>query len=321
MNQYFKYFLVLMLFLGYKVNAQNIQVDARLDKSPIVIGDQTKLNLSIRFPAKDSVSLPKLADSIAGKIQIVSTAKPDTSFDKDDVSIETIRQSYTITSFDSGQYVIPQYEFHTKGGILKTKELVLQVNTMAVDTTKGVYDIKQPFSVSYSFRDWLRDNWPWIVFPAIGVLLLAGIIYYLRKRPKKATPVKPAEPDKPEHVIALDKLYALRDEKLWQNDRAKEYHSEISDVMRDYLEKRYQISANEQTTDQIFASIRYMDISEHDRGKLRQILVLADLVKFAKERPLPADNEQSINNAIDFVMKTQKVIKPTVDNKEGEPKA
>ncbi|EHQ30166.1 hypothetical protein [Mucilaginibacter paludis] len=320
MNQYFKYFLVLLISLGsfYKAKAQAVQVDARLEKATIPLGDQTKLHLTIRFPAKDSVTFPKLADSIKAKLLIVSANKADTSFDKSDISIETIDKTYTLTSFDTGQYVIPQYQFKTKAGVFTTKELVLTVNPVAVDTSKGVYDIKQPFTVSYSWMEWLRDNWPKVAFPLLAILVIAGIIYYLRKRPKKEVAVKPAEPEKPAHVIALAKLHALRDEKLWQQDRVKEYHSEISDVMRDYLERRYNISANEQTSDEIFASLRYMDISEQDKSMLRQVLMLADLVKFAKEKPLAAENEYSINNAIDFVTHTQKAIVPPTINKEGE---
>lgn len=322
MKQYFKYFLVLAIPTACFTQsyAQKVKVDAHLEKSTMLIGDQTKLHFTVTFSVKDSISFPTLADSIKAKLLIVSSNKADTSFDKNDLTIETIDKTYTLTSFDTGQYVIPQYQFKTKtGSMLTTTELVLTINPVAVDTTKAIYDIKQPLQVSYSWVEWLKDNWPKVAFPILAVLAIVGLIYYLRKRPKTVL-FKKAEPEKPEHQIALDKLYALRDQKLWQQDRTKEYHSEISEVMRDYLEKRYQIHANEQTTDEIFASIRYMDISEADRAKLKQILVLADLVKFAKERPLPGDNEQSMNNAIDFIMKTQKVeVKPIETKEEGNP--
>jgi hypothetical protein len=320
MNQYFKYLIVLLFAIGgiSRAQAQTVKVDARLEKATLPIGDQTKLHLTVHFPAKDSVSFPALLDSIKAKLLIVSVNKPDTSFDKNDISIETIDRSYTITSFDSGQYVIPQYDIKTKSGIFKTPELVLTVKGIAVDTTKGVFDIKEPLKIDYSWKEWLRDNWPKIAFPILAILVIASIIYYLRKRPKKEIYVAPPEPEKPAHVVALNKLYALQEQKLWQQNRTKEYHSEISDILRDYLEKRYHIHANEQTTDEIFASIRYMDIAEPDRAKLKQILVMADLVKFAKEKPLAADNEFSINNAIDFVVKTQReAVAPTI-KKEGE---
>ena len=309
MNQYLKNFVLLMAFLSclhVGSYAQNVTVNAKLDRQSMPIGDQTKLHLSIRFAAKDSVSFPKLADSIAGKLQIVNIAKADTSFDKDDISIETIHRAYIITGFDTGQYIIPQYEFKTKNGLFKTQEQVLQIMPIKVDTSKGIYDIKQPIAVSYSFMEWLRDNWPIVAFPLMAVLAFIVFIIYWRKRPKKVDAPKPVEPPKPAHVVALNRLYVLRDEKLWQQGQIKEYHSEISDVMRDYLETRYQVKAHEQTTDEIFAAIRYMEIPEHDRNMLRQILILADLVKFAKEKPIAAENEHSLNSAIDFVIQTQR---------------
>jgi hypothetical protein len=324
MNHYLKNFVLLISLLVFSymsIKAQNVTVNAKLDRESIPIGDQTKLHLSIRFAAKDTVSFPKLADSIAGKLQIINISKADTTFDKDDISIETIHRAYTLTGFDTGQYVVPQYEFKTKNGFYKTQEQVLQIMPVKVDTSKGIYDIKQPIAVSYSFMEWLRDNWPKVAFPLLAVLAIVAFIIYWRKRPKKVGAPKPAEPQKPAHVVALNRLYALRDEKLWQQGHLKEYHSEISDVMRDYLETRYQVKAHEQTTDEIFAAIRYKDIPEPNRNMLRQILVLADLVKFAKEKPIGTENENSLNSAIDFVVETQRAsvitTQPLVNDADG----
>ena len=116
--------------------------------------------------------------------------------------------------------------------------------------------------------------------------------------------------------MALSKLHELRDKKLWQQDAYKQYHIELSDVVREYLEKRYVIKTHEKTSEEIFAALKYMDITEENRNKLRQILLLADLVKFAKERPLPHENEQSIDNAISFVTQTQQANAPA-RNEEG----
>jgi len=320
MKRYFNYLLITISFLICCVcqSYAQIKAEAKLDKATMLIGDQTTLHLSIRFPAKDTVGFPLLADSIAGKVQIVTIGKPDTSFDKSDINTETINRDYTITSFDTGQYVIPQYAFRTKSGLVKTDELVLTIKSVAVDTTKGIYDIKQPFQVKYSFMDWLRDNWKWVVGGLIAILATVGVIIYLRKRPKKQVQI--AVEKKviiPPDVEAINKLNTIREEKRWQRDQVKEYHSELTDVIRQYLEKRYNIKAHEQTSEEIFTSLRYLDIDEASRGKLRQILLLADLAKFAKQKPLPAENEQSIENAIAFVMGTKKQVQLNQDKGEG----
>jgi hypothetical protein len=117
-------------------------------------------------------------------------------------------------------------------------------------------------------------------------------------------------------LLALQKLTELRNRKLWQQEQTKQYHTELTDIIRDYLENRYVIKAHEQTSDEIFASLRYMDITEENRNALRQVLILADLVKFAKEKPLPQDNEQSMDNAVAFVNRTQQAIQLPIEKQE-----
>ncbi|WP_183567479.1 hypothetical protein [Mucilaginibacter sp. SP1R1] len=316
----FKYILILCVILigsFYKAGAQSIRAEAKLDRAVIMIGEQTQFHLSVQFNAKDKVEFPLVTDTIGGKIQVVST-KADTSFDKSDVSLETIRKTYVITAFDSGDYVIPSYAFHAQGGDSKTVELRLQVEPVAVDTTKAIYDIKQPLAIKYTFWDWLRDNWVLVTGILAAILIIGGVIYYLRKRPKKVEVVEEPKPVIPPHIAALQKLTDLRDRKLWQQEQIKQYHTELSDVIREYLENRYAIQALEQTSDEIFASLRYMDIAEENRNLLRQMLILADLVKFAKEKPLPYENEQSMDNAIAFVNKTQQYVQPPVVKEEDK---
>ncbi len=296
--------LVLASAFSLKATAQNINATAKLDSLTIRIGDQTKLRLIVTQPVKEKVNFPKLADTISSKVQIVSS-RLDTIIDKNDKTQITVIQSYTITSFDQGTYTIPSYAIGTATGVLQTPQLTLMVQTVKVDTTKAVYDIKQPLAVSYTFFDWLKDHWIWVV---LGLAVVAGIIYliwYLRKRPKVEKPVVEIKPDVPPHAIAINKLQKLRDKKLWQQGSIKEYHSELSDILREYLEKRYVIKTHERTTDEIFAALKYMDIANDYRTKLTQVLILADLVKFAKEKPLPVDNELSMEDALTFVLKTQ----------------
>ncbi|HAL82541.1 MAG TPA: hypothetical protein DCO83_10145 [Mucilaginibacter sp.] len=144
----------------------------------------------------------------------------------------------------------------------------------------------------------------------IIVLGIIGLIYYFKRRPKKETVIEIARPGLPPHIIAVNKLNELRDKKLWQQGEVKQYHSELTDIIRDYLEKRYLVKTHEKTTGEIFAGLSYLDITEENKNELRQILLLADLVKFAKEKPLPPDNERSMDSAINFVLKTQRVDLP-----------
>lgn len=311
-RQFFNYILLLLLCAcaTLNTNAQSIQVEAKLQDYTIKIGDQTKLFLVVHKGIKDQVNFPKLADTITGKIQVVSANKADTTIDQNDKTKVTITQSYTITSFDAGAYTMPPFEFGSTGGVIKTNELSLQVQTVKVDTTKAIYDIKQPLVVTYGFLDWLRDNWIWVLIGLIIIGLIVGVIYYLWKRPKGQPIIQITKPSVPIHIIAINKLQELRGKKLWQHDEVKQYHSELTDIMREYLEKRYNVKTQETTTDEILWALKQRDITDEYRTILQRLLVMADLVKFAKEKPTPADNERSMDDAIEFVLKTQVVDAP-----------
>lgn len=294
------------------------QAEAKLQKYTIRIGDQTKLFLSVHQPVKEHVIFPKFTDTITGKVQLLATNKPDTTFDKNNRELATITQSYTITCFDAGTYTIPSFTIGISGGYLKTNELTLQVQTVKVDTTKAIYDIKQPLAVSYSFIDWLKDNWQLLAVSAGGLLLVIVLVYYLTKRQKPEMVEQPVMRSLPAHIIAINKLAELRDKKLWQEGGVKEYYSELTDIVREYLEKRYNVRTHEKTTDEIFAALKYKKIDERNWTNLSQLLILADLVKFAKEKPLPAGNEQSMDDAVNFVLKTKLDTEPMPDAEGGD---
>jgi hypothetical protein len=309
-KQFFNYNLFLLLFLTcFTINAgaQNIQPEAKLQQYTIRIGDQTRFFLSVHQPVKEHINFPNLTDTLTGKVQIVNINKPDTAFDTNDKSLATVTQSYTITSFDAGTYTIPSYSFGSAGGVLKSNELTLQVQTVKVDTTKGIYDIKQPIKVSYTFVDWFKDNWYWVVIPLLVIAAIIGLIIYLKKHPKPQPIVKVVKPTIPAHIIALGKLTEIQGKKLWQQEQTKQYYIELSDVLREYLENRYQLKTHEKTTDEILSDLKHIEIADENKRMLKQILVLSDLVKFAKEKPLPVENEQTLEQAINFVKNTQQV--------------
>jgi hypothetical protein len=296
--------LILLLVCFYcRADAQNIQVASKLDKASILIGDQTVLRVTAQIPGKSIISFPQLKDSI-GKIKIVRGLKPDTAIDRKESATETITHNYVITSFDTGVYVIPELEFHTATGTFKTGTVTLQVKPVPVDTTKAFYDIKQPFVVPYTFWDWLKDHWVLVTIILAGIVLIIAIIYYLKNRPKDVVTKKIA-PALPADTIALNKLYELGDKKLWQQNEVKQYYIELTDILREYLENRYHIRTHEQTTGEIFAGLKDKAMPASGRNGLMQLLTLADLVKFAKEKPLPLENEKGMADAIDFIRQTR----------------
>lgn len=320
MKRHLSYWLIILCFgFALKSQAQNVKVETKVDKVSVPIGDQTTLRLIAHIPAKSDIQFPVLADSI-GKIKIVKF-KADTTEDTSDPNTQVISHNYTITGFDAGTYTVPQYTFHTKAEAYTTDSLVVQFKPVAVDTTKAFYDIKQPLAVNYGFWDWLVDHWKWVVSGLVFVLLVVYITWYMAKRYDKNPILQNIPVILPIDVIAINKLNTLRAKNLWQQEEYKQYYIELTDILRDYIAKRYLVQTHEQTTDEILTSLRNKDLIQEARAKLKEILVLADLVKFAKEKPLPAENELSMDKAINFVELTKPVVKPEVKNdKEELPK-
>jgi hypothetical protein len=304
-----------LLFCAQQSSGQQISVEAKLDTSAILLGDQTILRLQARLPVNQKISFPQLTDSVTNKILIVSSSKADTTVDKGHPENQIITRDYTITSFDTGYHAIPALKFSTSTDSIKTNTLFLEVLSVAIDTTKAIFDIKQPLAVNYTWLDWITDNWAWIAIALFGIIAIWALIYYFRKQPLNKVKSEKHQPYVPPHQIALEKLKNLRSSRLWESE-VKQFHSELSDIIREYLEKRYAIHALEQTTAEIFAALKKSPISADEKVKLNKILTLADLVKFAKQKPDAAANELSIEHAINFVEQTQQNIQHDVNREE-----
>lgn len=320
MNRYiYSLGLIIFLLVGFSNHsfAQNVKVEAKLDTTSILLGDQTKLHLSARLASKDSVIFPKFIETLGdGKILIVEQSPIKTIFDQDDLNSKTVSQEITITSFDAGGHAIPEIVFHSSLDSFKTSSLLLNVQAITVDTTKAIYDIKQPLAVSYTWIDWLRDNWHWVILGFVILAIIVFIIYYLKNKQKNIPIKEKPSVFVPAHILALEKLQELKSKKLWESGLTKDFYSELSDVLREYLEGRYQIHAMEHTTAEIFKDLKNKGIKERQRHQLREVLVLADLVKFAKEKPVAHENENSLEAAIQFVKSTQE--NQTVEKGEKE---
>lgn len=310
----------LLLFLTTIINgfSQDVKVKATIDSNAIRIGEQTKLHLSIEYrgdkgPIK--IQWPTFKDTIIEKIEIVEVSKTDTTIpDKNDPLKFIQSQHITITSFDSGFYAIPPFTFTINGDTThkyETEALLFQVNNVATDTTQAIKDIKQPMDEPFHWKEALP-----YVYWGLGIAAVVAIIAFIIHKLAKRKPIVPEKPKVkiPPHVIALQELEKIKAEKLWLQEKEKMYYSQVSDALRLYIEERFNIQALEQTSDEIMANMRNVVIDQESKNKLKQILLLADLVKFAKEQPLVTESEMSLANAFDFVngTKREEQIEPTV---------
>ncbi|HEX8514912.1 MAG TPA: hypothetical protein VF868_01845 [Bacteroidia bacterium] len=305
--------MIAMLCFSSVSEAQDVKASARLDSNEILIGQQVKLLLSIRYRADNGkhikVKFPEIADTIRKEVEVVSQSKTDTIIDKNDPLLFTQTKTLYITSFDSGYWAIPPFKFDinndTAGAL--TEPLLLQVGTIAVDTTQAIKDIKEPYEEEYTWVDWLKDHMYVVYGLAALIVAIIIIIIIVRRMRKVPMPLVVEEAPKiPAHVTALEKLEKLKAEKLWQEGKLKLYHSRLTDILREYIENRFRIQAMEQTTDEILFGFRNAAVDDESKRRLKMVLTLADLVKFAKEQPLADENEVSMKNVEDFIHGTKR---------------
>ncbi|TXB66785.1 hypothetical protein FRY74_00965 [Vicingus serpentipes] len=312
-----KLFYILISFICLaQVNAQTYSVEAIADTNSILIGEQINISLKTTYTVNEgaiSIGFPTLYDTINQYVEIVNKTKIDTLIpNKEEPYTFLQEQIITVTSFDSGYYAIPPFLFVVNNDTIASEPILIEVQTMPVDTAQAIFDIKGIIDEPFSITDWLKDNWWWLVAILVLAIVIIWVIKYLKNR-KPEEIIEEVVPQIPEHIIALEKLEKIKEEKLWQEGKVKLYHSHISEILREYIENRYQVNALEETTSEILHGLRLQNISPELMNKLTQTLTLADLVKFAKEQPLANENEMSIGAAIEFVNTTKLIITESKD--------
>ncbi len=299
-------FLVLIL-LATSANAQRIKATATIDSTNILLGDQVKLFLEIDHPKSVEITFPNVPDTLIEFVEVLDRSAIDT-FEMDDETFQKQIQSFLITSFDSGSYRIPPFWFKIDldGRIdsIPSNAVTLNVYSMAIDTTRGPTDIKYPYDAPVT----LKEVIPYI----LGIILIAAIlffVFYAIKRRKNNQPifVLPKKPKEPAHIIALRELDRIKNEKIWQQGKTKQYYSEVTETLRKYIEDLFEIPAMEQTSDETIESFRRQKglLKDKTFKNLSQILKLADLVKFAKYQTSPDDDNMTLVNAYFFINDTK----------------
>jgi hypothetical protein len=278
-------------------------VEGKLAHDSIALGSQTKINFSIATPDNYIWQWPVLADKITEKVEIVNQSRIDTVRQRRS-DLVMLQKQMMITAFDSGYHAIPPFTFKyqlpgdTLWNMLETEPMLLFVAGLSVDLNIPIRDIKGPVSAPLTFMEIL----PWLL---LAIIIVSAIILYRRylKKKREGVPIlpKPVKPKIPPHRVALDALENLQRKKLWQSGRVKEYHSEITDILRHYLEASFNIMAVEMTTSEIMEASLTQEMPSQAREKLRLIFERSDLVKFAKSMPLPAEHEESFMHAVDFI--------------------
>jgi len=294
------------------LSAQNYKATAKLDSTTILIGDYLNVHLEVTSPKGTAVRLPKVngeyLQSIGSTIEWIENSKIDTVLSGNQ---QILKQTFTVTSFDSGAYFFPVLSVLSLDSTIlaQTDSLYFTVNTIPVDTTAAYKDIKGNLSTPLT----LHEIWLYLQKYGLLILLMAiliGLVIYIIVKyvlKKKKNGLKPHQKEKPKekaHIIALKALEQLKKKKLWEQGFVKQYYSELTEIIRVYLENRWNIYAMEMVSSEIISEVKKKEIDPQTIEILQKMLQSADLVKFAKWNPLPDDHDMFYKNAYSFIEKS-----------------
>ena len=315
------FFIFLLFFLLFKLSiGQKINISAALDSTKIRIGEQVKLDLYVSYTAKQNnlkIQWPNIADTITDKIEVISVSVIDTTNpDKSNPDIIQQHQQITISAYDSGYFAIPGFKFFINNdstNAFYSQSLFLEVHTVPTDSSiTKTKDIKPPFAEAFNWK-WYSKYFYWGFSLLVIIILIVLITIYFTKK-NKIVVLKSEKPKIPAHIIALQTLEKIKNEQIWKEEKTKEYYSSISDTIRLYIEERFKVNALESTTAEIMKAFRSQVVDKESKDKLQQLLMLSDLVKFAKQFPIISEHTFTLQNAFDFVNETKREEKTIIKN-------
>lgn len=297
-------FIILVLTFSFNLFAQEISVTALTDTTDYMIGDHIHYTLLISMDKDVYIINPFFRDSLKN-IDVLEIPDPKA---EENENVKTVKYDYVLSRFDSAQVTIPpiKIEYRTKSdSTLKfalSNSVTFNVHRMNVAMEEEIKDIKPPIRLF---------NYLFIIYILIALIaLVIGYFIYIKYFKNKPQPeIKPTAEKIPLHQLTLRKLDQLEKEELWQKGFVKDYHSKITDIIREYFEKQFKLPALERTTTD---SLKLL--SKHPQGIkvidiTSQFLSNADLVKFAKFTPLENVNREMMTQAKEIVNKTISVQK------------
>lgn len=303
---------ILLLLLSTAVFAQQKQVVTSIDKTKNKIGAEFKLTVKTSVDTLSKVVFPNIKN--VGALEVIQSYPIDTIKNND--RYELVKK-YGLTQFESGKYAIPSIKIIINNKPFFSDSLRVEVSNVVVDTLKQkMYDIKPIAEVS-SNKSWI---WKLLLVLLVLAAIGYGIYWWMKKRQQKKieeeiykTPIEKA----------TSLLNTLEKKQLWQKGEVKNYYSELTDIARNYIEEAIEIPAMESTTSELIEGLRLasmkkkMGLSQETIENLEKVLKQADLVKFAKSKPLDfeiTEDRKKIERSIITLDKAIPVVQETEDD-------
>ncbi len=309
--------IISSLFFTIQTKAQIVTVRAAFESDSVMLGEQLIFTMTAESEKDVMVTLPQFVDSLSSQIEILNKAIIDTSYSE---GRKILTQKYLVASYEPGWNTIPpQPVAFSKGDLydtVYTTASLLTVLAPEVDTTQAIRPIKGPVNTPVSFA----EIFPWVLagWGSLMILTLVAALFWIYFQKEKNPEHFNTKPLEPAHIIAFRELQKLRESKLADNGRVKEYYSNLTLIIRVYITRLFGIHALESTTSEILDFFRNQNTGDKKLGSiLKELLLLADLVKFAKEDPSKKENDMHFENAHQFVENTYRMFY-TEETTEGD---
>ena len=289
------------IFIVVNVQAQTISVAAYADTTDYLVGDFINYEIEVVTRKNIEVISPSFPDTLT-QLELIARKEPIST---EDEKSKTTIYKFIFAGYDSVQAVIPpmtvKYRTVDDTSFKKiiTDSIVVHIHTVPVSTAEEIKDVKSPITIPYN---WMRL----LLWIAIAIfIIIAGYYSYKKYKQKKLEqPVEKKIIIIPPHVKALAALENLESEQLWQKGFIKDYHSRITEIIRNYFEERFDLPAMELTTTETIHHLKGIKEKEIILEITYDFLSNADLVKFAKFQPLETVNEEMMKQAKEIIQST-----------------
>jgi hypothetical protein len=301
---------VLFVLFASAAAAQEPRVSARTDSAQYKIGEWILLHVSAELPADVDSLVPAVKDS-AGTFEILN-------IDGQRAASGHHEWIFKLTMFDTGNVFIPPVAFSYKHRldtlqrIAYSNPISLTIVGIPFDPKGDIKDIKPPLDAPWKFEDFL----PYLIALLVAALAAIGYYYYRKWKKRREEGFVPLKPSIPPGQAALAALRILEDKHLWQQGKIKQYYSEVTEIVRRFIEDQYGVLALESTSDEILAQLLKLPEAQALLKEFRSFFTTADLVKFAKYIPDPAEHDHELRWAYEIVRAM--IPKPTTQPEEQE---
>jgi hypothetical protein len=294
--------IIFLLFCTFAIHAQTISAKAYIDSSSYQVGDYINLTVNVVHNQDVSLSKPVVGDSTSN-FEVIDSKPP--IVEKNGNKFNTTFQ-FTLSKYDSGEVNIARIPIYytVKGDttikVAYTNPVSFVVKTLKVNLQKPIKDVKKPIRIPL--------NWKLIILIILIILLILAVIFYFynkHKKKKQTGLVTKKIIERPPHVTALYELRALDEKQLWQKGLIKEYHTEITEIIRKYFHYQFFLPAMELTSTEVIDYLKKVEDAKSILDITNNFLSNADLVKFAKFQPMDSINEEMMKQAIEIVEKTK----------------